>query len=713
MASQLKMFDLRKIPVVKVLIPFAAGALSGSLSSISFSDAGLALGCLLGWGVLLCLHWRIRKQSGFLSRLFCCWTFLLCFVTGMASGWVSRPSDPQLPLDDRVIIRGLVKKASAAGKGGFTCEVALRCLYAPDSMYLCQTLLQVYLDPACDSVLPAAGEIWQWPGRLYPIRNSGNPGSPDFEAIMHRKHCWYRFYPDSTSELFAAAGKILASGAISASDHMRHLLSSKWQGREEDVALLKALCLGDRQALTQEMRRAYGTAGGMHLLAVSGLHVGLIWWVLQHLTRWMVRKERTEVYRTLAVVGMLWFYASVTGFSASVCRSVTMFSFFSMGRMLGQKTQLLNAIFVSALLLLAIRPSWQLEAGFQLSYAAMLGIVAFYPIIRRLFKPKCRILRWVWEAAAVSLAAQLLTAPLVIYYFHQLPLYSVVTSILAIPMLSLLIALFTCSVPFMIAGLFEHTLNALLVALASLMNHTMEAVAALPGALLEDISLSLGSLILLMFFLGLLMLALQGRSALPAYLLCVVLSAWVCQGAFAQWSLQRSSRLLICHFRGGSMVSFREGRQVDHFCWYRDSSSVAPMQDYRSDVWNRRRYDNHVHDMGDTPTSWGSVSACLQLTPGIWIVGNDRKSGWVISGEPIGKQHLHSLSDSAASGCKDPDFILLSSEPRAISAELLAKGWNCDLVIDGSNRSWYKKRMQVRQAPVYDTGELGAYMKRW
>jgi len=713
MASQLQMFDLRKIPVVKVLIPFTTGTLSGSLSTIPFNDAGLVLAVLLGWGGLLGLHWILRKPSGFLSRLFCCWTFLLCFAAGMAIGWVSRPMDPKLPQEDRVIIRGQVKQAAKYGKGSFSCEVALQSLYASDSMYLCRTLLRVYLDPAYDSVLPAAGEIWQWAGKLYPIRNSGNPGSPDFEAIMHRKHCWYRFYPDRSSEKLPAACKILASGAISVSDHMRHLISSKWQGREEDVALLKAVCLGDRRALTQDMRQAFGTAGGMHLLAVSGLHVGLIWWVLQRLTRWMVRKKRTEVYRTLAVLGMLWFYASLTGFSASVCRSVTMFSFFSVGRMLGQKTQLLNAIFVSALILLAIKPSWLLEAGFQLSYAAMLGIVAFYPIIRRLFKPKYSLFRWVWQAAAVSMAAQVLTAPLVIHYFHQLPLYSVLTSILAVPMLSLLIALFTCSVPLMIAGLFENTINAVLVALASLMNHTMVGLASLPGALLEEMSLSLGSLILLMLLLGLLMLALHGRSGLPPYLLCVMLSAWLCHRAMVHWTLQCSSSLLIGHFSGASMVSFSEGSQVDHFCWYRDSSSVAHMRNYRSEAWNRRRYDNQVYAMGDEPGSWGSVSACLQVTQGIWFVGNDRSRGWVISGRSINDEHLRSLFGSAASGWKAPDFILLSCEPRGFSPELLAKGWTSDLVMDGSNRPWFRMRMQVPQVPIYDTYRLGAYMKRW
>jgi ComEC/Rec2-related protein len=462
------------------------------------------------------------------------------------------------------------------------------------------------------------------------------------------------------------------------------------------------------------MRQAFGTAGGMHLLAVSGLHVGLIWWVLQRLTRWMVRKERAEGIQDPGSARVCFgSMPRLTGFSASVCRSVTMFSFFSLGKMLGQRTQLLNAILVSALMLLVIRPSWLLEAGFQLSYAAMFGIVAFYPIIRGLFKPKYSLLKWVWEAAAVSMAAQLFTAPLVIYYFHQFPLFSVFTSILAIPMLSLMIALFTCSVPLMFAGLFENSLNTLLVTLASLMNHTMEFLASLPGAMLEEIPLSLASLILWMVLLGLLVLALQGRSGLAPYLFCVVLSTWIFHGAFAHWTLQRSSRLLIGHFRGASMVSFREGRQVDHFCWYRDSSALSLMQNYRSEAWNRRWYDNHVHATGNASSDRGSVAACLQLTQGIWLVGNDRRKGWVISGKSLNQKHLRLLFDSSTRGWKAPDFILLSCEPWFFFPELLPSGWTSDVVMDGSNRPWYGKRMQVLQAPIYDTERLGAYMERW
>ncbi|TFH26964.1 MAG: ComEC family competence protein [Bacteroidia bacterium] len=713
MATQDTMFDLRKIPVVKVLVPFAAGALSGNLITVPISTVGMAIAALLGWLCLLTLFLKLHRKPASLPWLFCLWVFLLCFTLGTGNGLFTRPVDPKLPVGDWVIIRGVVKEAPKSGQSNPKCVVALQLLYASDTIYGCETLLQVYLPPNGDSVVPRPGETWQWLGLLSPIRNSGNPGSPDFESIMHRKDCWYRFYASGPQDPVHSGKRAGASLRMSDSDFFRHALSDRWQGDEEELALLKAVCLGDRASLTEDMRQSYGAAGGMHLLAVSGLHVGLIWWVLQGATRWMVRKARSELYRTLAVVGMLWFYASVTGFSASVCRSVTMFSFFSAGRLLGQRTHVLNGIFVSALILVVIQPSRLMELGFQLSYAAILGIVSFYPFFRSLFSLKYRILRWLWEAASISLAAQVLTAPLVIYHFHQLPVYSLLTSILAIPMLSILIALFTCSVPFMIVGILENTFNFILTTLARLMNLTMEAVAAIPGAMLENLHLSFGMLVLIMVLQSLLMLAVQRRSRLSVYLVLFMVSVMMFWSAWTLASRHRTSQLVVCHFRGASMVTLQEGERVDHYCWCRDSSSLAFMQKYRSDAWSRRIYQNHLHELGESAHIDGSVSSCIELTGGIWSVGNDQISFWVVTGAVGDTLSAKWPFDCAWTAWNPPDFILLSGDPKVLNLELLATGSAIELVMDGSNRKWYTERMNAQKVRMHDTERQGAYVKRW
>jgi hypothetical protein len=380
---------------------------------------------------------------------------------------------------------------------------------------------------------------------------------------------------------------------------------------------------------------------------------------------------------------------------------------------LGQRTYVLNTIFASALFLVAIQPSRIMEPGFQLSYAAILGIVSFYPRFRSLIHFKNRILRWFWEASALSLAAQLLTAPLVMYYFHQLPIYSLFTSILAIPLLSLLIAIFTCSLPFMILGLLENAFSFALTGLAGLMNRTMEVVASLPGALLEELPLSLAMMIQIMLALCLLTLVLQSRSRLQALLLLLVFSVMMLWSAWTFSSRRRSSELVLCNFRGASMVILREGERVDHYCWYSDSISLAYMQKYRAEAWSRRTYQNQLHVVGDSAGIVGSVSVCREVCGGLWILGNDHISVWVLRGQARGS--CPSASDFYAQWDQGnvPDVFLLSGEPSCFTLDTLPGQMTFDLVMDGSNRMTYKEKLPVFQDANHDTEAKGAFVKRW
>lgn len=713
MATQLVMRDLQRIPVARVLIPFVAGILPGHLITFPASPGIVLMIILLGWLCVLLVFILIRRRTGIQSRLFGLWIFVLCLALGAAHGAISRPSDPTLPVDKPVFIRGMVINEPDSANSLLRCELSLELLYVNDTVYPCFTQLQVYFHPGADSLVPRPGETWQWLGLLRPIRNSGNPGSPDFEAIMQKKNCWYRFY---ASPLLLPRHSVRTMGIScrpGIAGHMRNFYFDSWQAGEEELALLKAVCLGDRSTLTEEMQVNYGAAGGMHLLAVSGLHVGLIWWVLQGATRWMVRTQRAELLRTLIVLALLWFYASVTGFSSSVCRSVTMFSFISAGKISGQRTQSLNVILASALMLLVIQPSRLMELGFQLSYAAILGIVIFYPLLQRFFRIKNPLLRWLWNAASVSLAAQLLAAPLVIYHFHYLPVYSVLSSILAIPVLSLLIALFTISVPFILSGILDPVFFEILGRLAWLMNFTMETVSAFPGALIEDLHLSLPALCLWMLFLGLGMCFQLSRSRIPAYLMIFVVSLLVLHNSLALVKRRQSSELVLCHFRGGSQVILREGQKVDVYAWSPDSASQAYMSKYRREVWSQRLYQLNCTDSVPLSGTCGSISACRELGRGIWAVGNDSLSFWVLRGPEVDVQAVRILLNYREKKILNPHLMLLSGEPMNLPPRSFTEGKAAELIIDGSNRSWFRERMDTISGRIYDTQSQGAYIKRW
>lgn len=698
------MFDLRKAPVAKVLIPFAGGAVAGYEMVYPVSLLVIVLICLFIWLILVNLFLQQSGRRGLTNLVFVSLAFILFVTAGYGTGMVTRPIDPGLPEGDQVMIRGEVLEEPYPGKRNWVVEMKLTMLVSSDKSYYTRTNLKVYMEMPVDSILPAAGETWQLYGQLLSIRNSGNPGEPDYEAIMQRKNCWYRFfvhsgYPEILRVEDHPKNNIRASS-------IRKTISDNWNGETEAVSLLKAVCLGDRSGLTDDMRQSYSAAGGMHLLAVSGLHVGLIWWVLQHSLAWMVRLLRKELYRALTIIVLLWFYAYITGFSSSVSRSVTMFTFFTMARMIDQRTHPVNGILVSAFVLLLINPGKLLDVGFQLSYAAIMGIVTLFPMLRSLLKVKNRFLKWIWEATMVSLAAQLSTAPLVVYYFHQLPAYSLLTNLFAIPLLSGLIALFVISVPFMTMGVLTGLFNELLIRMGNVMNRSMEFVASIPGAVIGELSLDQMSLFMLMavLFMGIIML--NYRSTFPRYGIIFLFSVMLGWTSWSRYNRLHSAEMIVSHFNGCSLVTFREGLQVDHYSWYRGGSTNTYMDQFKSMTWNSRRYETRSIETGDSVHMQGVISTCRLVAPGLWIVGNDRIKGWVITALP-GEDHLDILSD------RPGDFILLSCEPRIRKSFVYEGAVSCDLIVDGSNRNWYIRQMKRREEPIHFTGHQGAYLKRW
>ena len=184
--------------------------------------------------------------------------------------------------------------------------------------------------------------------------------------------------------------------------------------------MLAALTLGYKDALTPELRESFSTTGAMHVLAVSGLHVGIIFVVLEFLLSFLNRWRFGKRLKPILIIVLLWSYAFITGLSPSVLRSSVMFSCMAFGGVLGRKSNTYNTIFVSAFFLLFFNADLLFDVGFQLSYSAVIAIVYFQPKIAGLLYVRNRFLRWAWDLAAVSLAAQIGTAPFAIFYFHQL-----------------------------------------------------------------------------------------------------------------------------------------------------------------------------------------------------------------------------------------------------------------------------------------------------
>ena len=324
-----------------------------------------------------------------------------------------------------------------------------------------------------------------------------NPEGFDYASYLKRQKVGATVYVPATRWR-----KVGSNGQISVfrkADQMQKKLMSIYSryGIDGDnFAVLAALTLGSKDALHPELRQNYTTSGGMHILAVSGLHVGVIYLVISFLLKFLDRKRWLGFVKVVLILLFLWTYAFVTGLPPSVIRASLMFSLMAIGASLERKSQVYNTISMSAFFMLLINPDFLFDVGFQLSFSAVVSIVFFQPKISRWFYVKNRILRWSWELMAVSLAAQIGTAPFSLYYFHQFPNYFLLTNFVAIPLATLIIytavTLFVFSAVPYVGSIVAFILHLLLKAL----NISIDFIHQLPHALTIS-SISFAQLILL------------------------------------------------------------------------------------------------------------------------------------------------------------------------------------------------------------------------
>lgn len=254
-------------------------------------------------------------------------------------------------------------------------------------------------------------------------------------------------------------------------------------------AVLAAMTLGDKSALSKELREDYSIAGASHVLALSGLHLSIIYTILLLLTFGYRRRWLPQVLIMLAV----WSYVVLVGMSASVVRSAVMLTIVSMVTILNRGSVLLNSLSFAAFVMLLCNPLTLYDIGFEMSFMAVLGIAMLEPLMRPRHLPKNifqKLLYMIWGVISVSIAAQVGTAPLIAYYFGRFSCYFIITNLIVIPCATIIlygvVALAVLSWWHLLAN---HIASALIL-ITGFMNTVLHRIASLPGASIDGISLS-------------------------------------------------------------------------------------------------------------------------------------------------------------------------------------------------------------------------------
>ncbi|SCY51628.1 ComEC/Rec2 family competence protein [Flavobacterium caeni] len=341
------------------------------------------------------------------------------------------------------------------------------------------------------------GTVLQTKAALLAHKKPKNPDQFDYGAYLAQRSILAQVYADAhtlkirkqpVKDIFCYADRVRST-------IVQNLEKSGCAALE--LSVIAALLLGQQQEIDSETVRDYQLAGAVHILSVSGLHVGLLMVFLNALLRLLPNTKSMRRFKLVLVLVCLWGFAVVAGLSPSVVRSVTMFSFMAVGMHLKRKTNIFHTLLVSALLILVCRPSFLFDIGFQLSYAALFFILWLQPMLDDWWQPKNRVARYFWQILTVSFAAQIGTMPLSIYYFHQFPGLFFVTNLIVIPLLSIIMALGILAMVPAIFGVVPDLLAQALTASVRILNEIIGWIASFEQFVLTDIPLNRAMMIAL------------------------------------------------------------------------------------------------------------------------------------------------------------------------------------------------------------------------
>jgi len=332
-----------------------------------------------------------------------------------------------------------------------------------------------------------------------------------------------------------------------------------------DIGMINALILGQRNGISQELLTNYTRAGAIHILAISGLHVGILLAILNVLLKPLDRIKQSRSFKLLISLVVLWAFAIIAGLSPSVVRAVTMFSAVAL-RLFGKRSSnLIQNLIISIFVLLLIRPKYLFEIGFQLSYLAVFAIVFIQPILNKLWQPYWVFIRYFWQLFTVSVAAQIGVLPLSLFYFHQFPGLFFVSNLVIVPLLGCLlctgILLIFLSLITRVPAVFVDYFGQLI----ELMNNFVSWIANQESFVFHNIAFSTLQLLVSYGFLLFLIRWIYRKSRMRLSL--VLASLLFLQSAFLyeQWKTQSTNEWVIFNLRKASLIAKKEGQNLRVF----------------------------------------------------------------------------------------------------------------------------------------------------
>jgi competence protein ComEC len=450
---------------------------------------------------------------------------------------------------------------------------------------------------------------------------------------------------------------------------------------EDEFGIIQALFLGQRDDITEATYTAFKKAGAVHILAISGLHIGILLLFFEFLLRPLELLPKGKVLKLIAIVLLLWGFAFLAGLSASVVRAVTMFSFVAYALYLNRPSNTFNILALSMFfILLVFDPMLLFNVGFQMSYAAVFAIVWIYPLLQKFWNPKPWLVKKVWQLLSVSIAAQVGVLPISLYYFHQFPGLFFVSNILIVPFLGLILGMGIIVIALVLFDLAPDYLIALYNTLIGLMNTIIDWIAQQEVFIFQNIPFDSVQMVLTYTLLIALIWMFHAFTfkRIASVLFCII-----CMQIWSLYKLDRTQnkeQLWVAHQTRNSILIHQSGAHL--ILYTPDSvSSAKIITDYK------------IKENIRTIT-YQSLANAFSLNQSRLVIIDS--SGVSLDSE------------------EHPDFVLLTQSPKLNLERLIDSLHPRVLIADGSNYRSYIKRWTAtcdhKKILFHYTGEKGAFL---
>ncbi|MFK7952895.1 MAG: ComEC/Rec2 family competence protein [Ekhidna sp.] len=545
------------------------------------------------------------------------------------------------------------------------------------------------------------GDLLIVKGSFYSVPGPDNPNEFNYQQYLARQGIFsHAFVSREQVKLIKnSAPNFLLSWAYQIRDKANSIIDKTMPvSRENGIA--KALLLGIKDHIDNDIKKAYSAAGAMHVLAVSGLHVGIVYMILQVFIGKLRQRGKLEkkLFGIISITA-IWLYATITGLSPSVLRAATMFSLMAMSQMSTKGGNIYNTLGFAAFLLLLYDPYLIYSVGFQLSFAAVVGIVYIQPKLYRLLDFRWWIIDKAWTITCVSIAAQLSTFPLSAYYFHQFPTYFLVSNLIVIPAAFLMLIggmlmLFAYSIHDELGFLVGKCLHYFMWTV----NETISLVDIMPNSLIEWIYMDQVGLTLTYLIVITVIAGFHYRS----FKTLIVATLWF--SIFFGWDVYSNrlqtfdNQLIFFEVRDKTVIDRINGHEAT---LYIDSYKSDELE-LLSFQMNPSRLSSRLRPISESVQN-------LKM--------NDPESGGIKFGQVGGKKLIIFDSTTFHLNFKSPietDIILINNQSIK-SLKWLITHFHSDLILIGNKNSSYYSRGMKKQASslgieIHSLKEDGAFV---